>query len=97
VAIKTNGVGIVHGGGTNQFSGLKMVTINNSANNHAAHTVASGLILKDCVLVAPSSANSIYAPSAQTVKLYGTTSANRAKHANVTTTIGTLTVNSAVE
>jgi hypothetical protein len=92
VATVKNGVGIVHAGGTNQVEGLKVI-----ANDHAAYVRASGLILKDCVLVGPSSAKSIYAPSKQTVRVYGTTSAKRAKHANVKVSVGTLKVNSAVE
>lgn len=80
-----NGKGISHEGGRTFAENLYLdtATTTNAANNPVSVS-AAGLILKDCVLIAPSGADSITAASAQTVTVIGNVYANTAKHANVT-------------
>lgn len=95
-----NGSGCVnHAAGTMRLNGC---IIDGSANNIAANrpvvSAASGLTLKNCTIICGSSADSsIYAASAQTVKLFGSNESNKAKHANVTTQVGTLLVDANVQ
>jgi len=80
---------IWHAGGTTRIKG---VTIKSNGSNNAAYYCAnvtgSGLIFENCTLIAPALADSIYAASAQTVKVYGTTYTNKAKNANITIQAG---------
>jgi len=72
--------------------------INTAANASARPITKSGgtLILQNCALVAESTQDSIEASTAQNVKVYGTSVANKAKDANVTIQVGTLTVSTDV-
>lgn len=77
---------------------LENCHINTSANATTNPITKSGgtLILKNCSLVAEGTRDSIAAADAQNVKVYGTSVANKAKHANVTIQVGTLTVSADV-
>jgi len=72
--------------------------INTAANASARPITKSGgtLILQNCALVAEATQDSIEASTAQNVKVYGTSVANKAKDANVTIQVGTLTVSTDV-
>jgi len=72
--------------------------INTAANASARPITKSGgtLILQNCTLVAEATQDSIEASTAQNVKVYGTSVANKAKDANVTIQVGTLTVSTDV-
>jgi len=89
--------GVVFNGGTLR---LKDVTIDCSTAALSTHrpveVAANGLILEGVTLLTNGSADSIYAATAKNVKVYGTSVANRAKNANVTIQVGTLTVDSNV-
>jgi len=80
------------------FSGyaedLKIKAVLGNAN--AITAVATGAIIKDCVLVSSGTGNCFDAPAAATIKIYGTVTANAAKGANVTVQVGTLTVDANV-
>jgi hypothetical protein len=81
----TAGKGISHTGGKTFAENLYLdtATTTNAAYNPVS-VAAAGLILKDCVLIAPAGTDSITAASAQTVTVIGNVYANTAKHANVT-------------
>ena len=83
----TNGKGLSHTSGTSRIKNLIIdtTTTNNSANNPVSLS-AAGCILDGCTLLAPALADSI--TGAFTVKIYGTTYANKAKNAGTTVQAG---------
>lgn len=87
---KTTGAqAIRHLGGTARVKGVTIKSDgSDGATYYCANVSGSGLILEGCTLIAPASADSIYASSAQTVKVYGTTFTNKAKNANITIQAG---------
>lgn len=70
--------------GRHIIDGARLVTISGNGVN-AVNLTQSGLVLKNCTLVAGTSASSLSAGSAMTVQLWGVTLANRAA-TNVTVT-----------
>lgn len=93
----TNGKGILKTG--TQELRLSNTTLDTSTTNAAANRPVdvsqAGLILDNCVLVAPAAADSIGGGTA-TVKIYGTTVTNKAKNATITTQVTALTVDANV-
>lgn len=91
--------GVQHSAGISVVKNVRIdTTATNDVDNKPVIVGAAGLILDGCTLLAPALADSIYAAAAQTVKIYGTTFANKAKHANVTVQagLGTLVADSNV-
>lgn len=89
MATVQNRAGITHENGLTHVVGMRIETnATNDVDNKPVVLSAAGCILDDCTLLAPALADSIYAGSAQTVKIYGTTYANKAKNANVTVQAG---------
>jgi hypothetical protein len=87
-----SGPAVLHFGGKTRIQGLTIDTsTTNKPNNHAIRAAGPGLILDNCVLLAPALANSINATEPQTVTCYGVR-ANRAKHGDVSVNIDPLTV-----
>jgi hypothetical protein len=86
------GCGIVHSGGSSRFTGLLLDTrVTNAPRNRPVEISAPGLVLEQCKLIAPPSADSVYAATAQSVTCYGVY-ANRAKNANVTVNVEAIVV-----
>lgn len=87
-----NGKGIdVTGAGTWRVKGYRIdTTPTNNAANHAVNlgNSATGLVLEQCILLAPALAKSVEAGVARTITAYGT-KANKAKNANVTVNVDT--------
>lgn len=77
------GVGVRHDGGLTFLDG---VTIDNSLNGTRApiEIASSGLTIKNVRLIAPSTTNSISGPSAQTVKVWSSSTSNRPIGTNTT-------------
>jgi hypothetical protein len=90
-----SGKGFEITGGTARLQGLRVDTAANSSSNPVTKSGGT-LILDGCTLVAEGASDSIAAGSAQNVKVYNGTVTNRAKNANVTIQVGTLTVDSNV-
>jgi hypothetical protein len=80
-----NGKGIWHEGGRTFAENLYLdtATTTNTANN-PVFVKAAGLILKDCVLFAPSGAQCLAATNAQTVTILGTVMCNQTNSSNIT-------------
>ena len=75
-----------------EVNGMKIDTTNtNSASNNPISVAAAGLKIRNCVLLAPATADSVTAGSAQTITNYGSV-ANKAKNANVTVNVSALIV-----
>ncbi len=93
-----NGKGIVHSAGRTFAENLYLdtsATVN--AANIPVYVTGAGVILKDCVLKAPTGAPSVDAPTAQSVYLIGNVVASTAKGANITFTgPGTFTVDATI-
>jgi hypothetical protein len=86
---KQNRTGVLHTSGMTHLRGLRIESnATNDVDNKPVVVSGSGLILDGCTLLAPALADSVFASSAQTVKVYGTTYANKAKNANVTIQAG---------
>ena len=93
-----NGKGIWHEGGRTFADGLYLdtATTTNTANN-PVFVKAAGLVLKDCVLIAPLGAQSISATNAQTVTILGVVMCNQTNSPNITFVGGgTLITNTAI-
>jgi hypothetical protein len=84
-----NVAGISHTAGKTFARQVRIETnATNDVDNKPVTLAGAGCVLDGCTLLAPALADSIYAGSAQTVKIYGTTYANKAKNANVTVQAG---------
>lgn len=86
----TNGISI--SGGTVRLNG---VTLNTSANSATSPIQKSGgtvILGSGSVLIAHSSADSIFAANPESVKVYGEVVTNRKAHSNVTIQVGKLLV-----
>ncbi len=99
--IKTpaNVTAVDHTAGFTQLSKVRIETdLTNDADNYPVKIQGAGLVLDGCTLIAPALADSIYAGSALTAKVYGTSYTNKAKNANVTIQagLGTLVADAAV-
>lgn len=92
-----NSPGVIHNGGTTDLTAIRIdTTATNAAGNYGALVSASGLRLRQCLLIQPALAESIHSAGAQTVAVYGVAS-NRAKSSNITLSPNAgLTVDSAV-
>jgi hypothetical protein len=87
-----SGPAILHFGGKTRIQGLTIDTsTTNKPNNHPIKVAGPGLVLDNCILLAPALADSINATEPQTVTCYGVR-ANRAKHNNVSVNVDALTV-----
>ena len=77
---------------------LENCYINTSANAGTSPISKSGgtIILDGCTLIAEGTQDSITASTAQNVKIYGTTFANKTVNVNVTIQVGTLVVGASV-
>lgn len=87
--------GLEISGGTVRAQNMRVDTSANPAGNPVAKTGGT-LILDGCALVANATRDSITSPTAQTVKIYATTVANKAKSSNVTIQVGSLIVDANV-
>lgn len=97
-SIKTlNGKGVVHNGGNSFIEGFRIDTSNtDNVANRPVEVSAAGLRLRQCILVAPALADSVYAAAAQNIRAYGC-HVNRAMNGNVTDLItGGMTVDADV-
>ncbi len=87
-----SGPAVLHFGGKAKIQGMTIDTsTTNKPNNHAIKVAGSGLVLNNCVLLAPALADSINAAAPQTVTCYGVR-ANRPKHGNVSINVDPLVV-----
>jgi hypothetical protein len=87
-----SGPAVLHFGGKTRIQGMTIDTsTTNKPNNHAITVAGPGLILDNCILLAPALANSINATAPQTVTCYGVR-ANRAKHGSISVNVDPLSV-----
>jgi hypothetical protein len=87
-----SGPAVLHFGGKTRIQGMTIDTsTTNKPNNHPIKVAGPGLVLDNCILLAPALADSINAAEPQTVTCYGAR-ANRAKHGNVSVNVDPLTV-----
>lgn len=88
VAEAKNGKGLIHSGGLTRLHSLRIVTSNtNAAGNNPVYVSASGLLLDNCVLIAPAAAASVDAGSAQNI-LVTVSWSNKALNAGTVTVVG---------
>ncbi len=81
--------------GTVRFSGL--IDTSACSTTRPVQISSTGVVILDGVtLIANAAMESIYASSGKSVKVYNGCVANKAKHANITVQVGTLTVDTNV-
>lgn len=92
--LMTNGGCVYHTGGNATIKGYTFDTrTTDSATKRPVTVTANGLRLQDCILLAPTSANSIYAPTAKNVGIYGHVMGSKTNSPNITLTpLGAFTV-----
>lgn len=88
--------GMIISGGTSRAQGLRIDTSGSSSQNPVTKSGGT-LVLDGCTLVAEGTRDSITSGTAQNVKVYNGTVTNRAKNANITIQVGSLTVDSNVQ
>lgn len=94
-AISASARGLVQTGGTSRIDSITFdMRALAKTTNHPAHMAGGAMLLRDATLLAPTTTtNAIFAPSAQTVKIYGSLLANTNLHPNVTVPFGIVEVN----
>lgn len=93
---QANGVGVTHSVGTTRITGTRInTTATDSASNYPILVSGAGVVINDCVLLAPALADCIGAATAQTVTNTGSY-ANKAKDGDVTVAVEAIVVSSAV-
>lgn len=96
IGVITNAPWLEHFGGTVELRNTTLITKGTATNAWPVylHGTNGGVVLADSVLVAtPSTAHSIYASNAQTMKIYGHATANTNEAPLVTIQTGAFTVN----
>lgn len=83
-AVVGSGIGASHNAGIMRLEGITLNTSSGGTSDSPISVASSGLILQNCVLVAPSSAQAITAGSAQTVGVYNGLMENVANSPNIT-------------
>jgi hypothetical protein len=81
--------------GTVRAQGMRISTLANSSSNPVTKSGGT-LVLDACTLVAEGASDSIKSGTAQNVKVYNGIATNRAKNANITIQVGTLSADSNV-
>lgn len=82
-------------GGSLTINAARIVT--GGVNKNAVEKTGGTLILNNTTMIATGTGKSIYAPAAQTVKIYGACQANLAVDANITQQVGVVKVDANVQ